>query len=244
MKKLTISTGGHPFYADDLSHLNDAIQELQAAMAIGPRDAVWTSPPTYYLTDPAIYTNGENTGISNAGYMVYKGEVCAYDAQSIATVGGQTLAWVPDTTYLAIDPVTYADASGKSPHVIKKVKLQFYAVAPADYVNTANLRKLRGEWLAIAPINGWTAENAFWRISYGGLVEMKGKLTAPTPVVAQFADLGLTIAQERYVAAVGLGMISPFTTPIQIDADGDCFVDTNEVTDGNELHLDGVSFYV
>lgn len=238
MKSLTIAEGGHPHYhADDLNHLNEAIQEAAAALA-----SIYAS--SYYLTNTSIVLSGGSM-VVQSGYMVYKGEICAFDAQSIPVAAGQTLVWEPVVTYRSCDPLAYADGSSKSPHKIKKVHLAYYAVLPADYVVATDVQSAyKGDWVSLAPINGWVATGAAYRIN-GNKLELKGRLTAPTPVVSVCFTLpvGFRSAQDRVVPATG-GAATVFSTPLSVATTGDMSVDTSEVTDGNHVYLDGVSFYL
>jgi hypothetical protein len=134
MKSTTPFTGGHPrkFRLDDIAHLNDAVTETITAIMAG-----FKAVPSFYLTNTVLTVTGGNL-TCDPGWMIYKGEPCQFDAQSVAIPLGLYLpAWVPAVTYRSSDPKTYGDGTSKSPHVIRKVKIVYYPLItpPGDYVN-------------------------------------------------------------------------------------------------------------
>lgn len=166
MKSLNISTGGHrAFYNDDLSHINESVQEVQQGiLSMFPDSAV-------YLTNTTV-TKAGDVHSCGAGWMMYKGELCQFDAQNVDATGvggvdGYTVVWEPVVTYRSLDPLAYADASSKSPHKIKKVRLYAYGnldfVVGQDFVDytSAKSRGLgllnisQGSFTNLTLQNGW-----------------------------------------------------------------------------------------
>lgn len=166
MKVLQMGLGGHPFFAnDDLTHLNEAIKETADTLGI-------LLGNNYFISNTFVSKVGSNY-VCAAGVLVYKGEICYFDAQSVADVVGRIPAWIPDLTYRANNPLQYANGEMKSPHVIKKVKLEMIDLGspPADYVTynlfaqkgTAILSTFKAQFVQIG--NGGTAKTVNWNNS-------------------------------------------------------------------------------
>lgn len=199
MRKLIIPAGGHPFFGtDDLNHLSESTVETTSAMAkmLGLN---------YYLTDFALTLNLVTGGTDYpAGWMVYKGEPCQFDAGSL--IGVPVLpdfwAWVPDESYGDSNPLTYEDSSIQNPHVIKKVKIIATSVAEPDYVKVADVKtkaqalnsvlKPTG-FVAFALLSTWAAVAGFnppsIMIEPSGRVSLRGVVSK----AAASADLLATL---------------------------------------------------
>jgi hypothetical protein len=247
MKRLDIPSpsNGHRFFPpDDMMHIMESIQEFVLGFAPMFGD-------TYYLQDTeiAIGTDAE----CDAGAMIYKGEFCLFDAQSVAVVGGQTLYWVPETTYRACDPIVYADASNQFPHPIKKVKLQYAAAPPADYVEPANVLSrsealiaiLDGSWQGLFFQNGWDDVGTFkacrYRRNANGKVELEGAADKGSSSIMGNLPAGYRppFTVHLPIAVFGGGADMELLT---IEANGDMTVTTGKGY--NNYSLEGISFYI
>lgn len=217
MKDLLIVTGGHPGWNNlDKRHLREMITETAKAQAAMFGDS--------FLMTNTVITVNPAPGLTTcpAGWMCYKGEPCAFDAQSISTVTGQTLYWVPVTSYAAEDPVTYADTTSKNPHVIKKVQLQYAASPPADSVDNSLAKwpekqiidKVNGDWLQVnsagfTQATNWnTTSNAWMRRTAAGEYQFKGQLFGTPGAVT--STLVLTTPSGLYPSRVLRGTVPLF----------------------------------
>jgi len=252
MKHLNIATGGHPlkFNVEDKMHLADMATEPIVAFcsSLGAQN--------YYLlnaTPPAI--TGGNLVIA-AGWLVYKGEPCAFDAQSVALVGGEVAIWVPVITYRSGDPQSYADSSSHSPHEIKKVQLQFCnpISLPGDYVLLEDMssmdwaiwNEIAPEWIPISSllVNSWTQTTGSnvvaYRIWPDGKFEFKGVITKGTNPLAFTLPSGSRPSNE-IVKGVDVSNSGFDRREMTIDpATGHVSFDTGSAN--TDYILDGVDF--
>jgi hypothetical protein len=165
MKKLIIPAGGHPFFGrNDINHLSQANVETASALAsmLGLN---------YYLTNFALTLNlvTGNTDYA-AGWMVYKGEPCQFDAGSLVgvPVDPDFWAWVPDE--VSTGPLTYENSTIQNPRITKKVKIIATSVAEPDYVKVVDV-KTRAQamnsilkptgFVPLGLINDWAAVAGF-----------------------------------------------------------------------------------
>lgn len=240
MKKITRTDAGagiEVFYDDDRDHIVESIVETTMALTA-------FCGTSYFLTDPQFAIGG-GFATTVAGNMVYKGEVCEFDVQHVAVVGGQQLYWVPIITYKAADPIPLTDSTSENIHVIKKVKLMYAAAPPGDYVLPSDLAILSPKWINIsgdllngwAPIFGGVYYDAAYRVWPNGLVEFRGAIDPVSATDDIFFQLPLGPARQ-VIATIGTfsGALAA-TAPewIVIDADGNCYIDFDSGTSFKSL---------
>lgn len=251
MKKLIPDQGGHPiFYSADMLHLTEAITEVQEGIL------KMLGGTSFLLSDTIIAFAG-NIYTCPAGYMNYKGEVCAFDAQAVdvSAMGVHDLVWEPVVTYRSSNPLTNADLNQTSPHIIKKVKLAAYptGTAPAESLLATSVATraqalnsvIKGSWIEIpAFLNGWVAAAGFYSPSYrvdkDGKVTLRGDLQKGTSLTAFNLPAEGRPANTTNIitAAFGAGSAPEVIT---ITPAGDVsFTDANGY---DKYSLNGVSFY-
>lgn len=119
MKQLIIHTGGHPITATDLKHLNEAYSETIIALVRGLLAQGTTIP------NCILYGFEQSPGVPSGTYFspgaaILDGEICSFAGQTVtgaAPIPPNVRAIVTNDTYLAGNPVTYADASTKNVHL-------------------------------------------------------------------------------------------------------------------------------
>ena len=133
MKKLIIYPNtGNPraLSYDDRAHLAESIVETTEALA-----DFWNQP--YFMLTKTVITNDSTTISCAAGWMVFNGEPCAFDAQSLTIDNTKNQVWVIVQTERACDPKVFGDSVSRSPHIINKVALQNIATGslPTYYLS-------------------------------------------------------------------------------------------------------------
>ena len=219
MKQTIPGNGGHRrYYNDDILHINQAIIEGTSAI-------VAMFGQNFFLVSPQIVIAG-STASNSAGWIVYKGEICQIDVNAgIVALAGQTnLAIVPVTTFRTPpDPLVYADASSQSPHIIKKVKLQWYdpGAPPADYVdantfldniwnlvNTGTNPVLQDSFSIYGADGGGTRQPQY-RKRPGGKCQLKGRM--------QFAEFDSGFSYIAFTLPVGYRPVTEWRGVCTVD---------------------------
>jgi len=121
MKKLLTSfTGGQPiFYPDDLEHIQIGL--LESIVEIVKTNLVTPTDPN--ILNGTVVT-ASAVGISTtAGSIYWNGEVYLVDAQSL--VGFGQLYWQIVETFLAFNPVQFADGNTRNIHAIRKLGITY-----------------------------------------------------------------------------------------------------------------------
>lgn len=103
-----------------LEHLQQALTEsIDGVM----KAFLGTNNNVVILNGAAISVVGSDYTIT-AGIAYYNGEIFYIDAASFTAGGGQVGVFVIDTTYIAQDPIQYADLNSYNTHSIRKLKFQ------------------------------------------------------------------------------------------------------------------------
>lgn len=160
MNKLILHNGGHPFKIDNLNHISEAIAMVVDAImksaspgSIGLGCRMWGCEPTL--------SNGGNTVDVTAGYVcLFNGseyEICAVDAHQVTKGNTQVFRWIIHTSYLPIDPQTYADTNTHNVHQVNKAVLEAGTLGFGDVIyNVAYWSDLvnGAKWSTIQAIAG------------------------------------------------------------------------------------------
>jgi microcystin-dependent protein len=145
MKRINLTTGGHPFQVDDLQVMEDGIIEALGAVA-----ASIGNPHTSFIMQGCTQV-GFNM---QAGYIFFLGEVFPVDAQTIPLLAmGMQMYWVVQENVIAPSPVTYQDATVHNVHVRRTLVLQGAVAPPLNSILVLTLPRLN-QILGLTPQAG------------------------------------------------------------------------------------------
>lgn len=250
MKKLNITGFGHQIiYNEDLMHLSEGLQEIANALA-----GIYGNS-CYLQSGTATIPHFSSTHlVCNAGAMIYKGEICLYDAQDVPPgIGPYQYVWEPVTTYRACDPLTYADSSSHSPHIIKKVRLAKYISLPGDYVLVDNMLTIgqaiatigQGGWTDITLLNGWaTTTRAQYRKDADGTVYLRGSVDAMAASSNLFATIPGIASADDVFAPCGVQGSGVEISVINVQGISGNIYGTRSLATGTQFMLNGISYTV
>ena len=191
MKKLELQLGGHPRTNNDLQHLSEMLAEVNQALGhlLNRGTPILNSrtEPSIVLTG-CIITDAGATFSVTAGLLWHEAEVFICDAQTaVPKSGSGSFSWVLDETYIAENPVLYADGNPKNVHKIRKRRVVYDAIVIAGEIEDAGLRRPDFDWIAVgggagAPAftNGWQNKDtevyrqARFRMDLAGWVHLEG----------------------------------------------------------------------
>ena len=141
MRKLITTTGGHPLQLDDITLLQTATIENNAAICEGL--CANYSSTGVYLTgcifinsgnpqSPLIQPYPSGTTVT-AGSIYYNGETYPVDAQAVPVLPlGHSLYWQVQQQILAPSPVVYQDSGIHNVHIRERAVLVTGLVAPVN----------------------------------------------------------------------------------------------------------------
>jgi hypothetical protein len=119
---ITTNNGGHPLKLNNLRHLQDGFVETISSLLKGVGEFRSNYGFIVYGCE-FTYSNGGNTLDWTAGAVVLNDEVMLIDAGQVTKTGIQGFRFTSVTSYDAVDPQTYANASSHSVHNIVKANI-------------------------------------------------------------------------------------------------------------------------
>lgn len=145
MKKLNLSTGGHPFQVDDLTTLQDGIIEALRGVV----DGLGSNNQAFILQGCT------QTGLTiNAGFIFWNGEIYPVDTHPKPGLFlGAQYYWQVQEVVLSPSPVTYQDSTIHNVHVRRRMHLVVAASLPVDSVAATTVVRLN-QILGLTPQNG------------------------------------------------------------------------------------------
>lgn len=214
MKRLQIYTGGHPRNADDLEHMQAGMVEAITSLAKGLLSNGATIPNCVLY---GINVTSSSMGFTTygAGAVIIDGEICQFDAQSIpdAIMSPHHYVLRTSDSYLAGNPVTYADASTKNVHLIRKAVIADIVVATAaneiefdtrqQFVDVLKANMFNGDysWITVGAspsyVNGFAAyafpvDLRFCKLISGLCIIEGGMDFEGVASVANFVDIDIS----------------------------------------------------
>jgi hypothetical protein len=197
MKQLiTTHIGGHPLHLDDLEHMQNGTKESLIAIMKGLLNNGASVPNCilYGVNATVIPGTGGLVASVTAGAVVLDGEICLFDGIGAVSLdpNPDTLVLAPLDTYLASNPVTYANGTTKNVHLVRKAQMLVISGAPAsNHLVVAGMKTLielfkdslsgPGTFIPVAfPNYPWIdASNYFLEYRknvFTNLLELKGRL--------------------------------------------------------------------
>lgn len=226
MKQTIIHTGGHPVTATDLKHLNESTFETLIALIRGLL-ANGTTIPNCILYGFESSPSVPSGTYFAPGAAILDGEICVFDGQ---TVSGSTpappniRAIITSDTYLAGNPVLYADNTTKNVHLVRKAvistvtppltatQLQLSGAPLFKDVLKNNLLSEDSGWIYVGGIGGVVYLNGFNDSYPGGTAEERLRYRRM---------FGKTVFVEGFFNFEGIGSVPSLasitgTTPLDI----------------------------
>lgn len=132
MKKLNLYTGGHPRSLNDLIHLQEGVSETIDSFLKGLTNST-AGVQNCILWGMGTSYSGPNLIVAD-GAVLLNGEVCLFSSQNLGPAipppGSNWLISITET-YIAGNPVTYANASSHNVHAIRKATISVSSATPS-----------------------------------------------------------------------------------------------------------------